>query len=202
MEDNIIEQIEYRNYTIKIVYDDSPWNPREDDNLGTIFAPASQGGHKYGLNESEIQTIEEFSAHVKKYKTIYLPLYIYDHSGITFNTTGFSCPWDSWQIGFIYIDKEKARKELGWKIITKNRIKKLYSYLRREVEEFDNYCTGNCCGYIIEYNGEQIESCYNFLGDEGQKYAISESKAIIDNIIKNRDIQLNLFEIPKEFRLA
>ena len=28
------------------------------------------------------------------------------------NTCGFSCPWDSGQIGFIYVSKEKALKEL------------------------------------------------------------------------------------------
>ena len=30
---------------------------------------------------------------------VFLPLYLFDHSGITMNTSGFSCPWDSGQVG-------------------------------------------------------------------------------------------------------
>lgn len=45
---------------------------------------------------------------------IILPLYLYDHSGITINTTGFSCPWDSGQVGWIYCNKERFIKETGY----------------------------------------------------------------------------------------
>jgi hypothetical protein len=41
---------------------------------------------------------------------VVLPVYIYDHSGITLNTTGFSCPWDSGQVGWIVCDLDKARE--------------------------------------------------------------------------------------------
>ena len=33
---------------------------------------------------------------------VFLPLYLFDHSGITMNTSGFSCPWDSGQVGWIF----------------------------------------------------------------------------------------------------
>jgi hypothetical protein len=49
---------------------------------------------------------------VKK-EFVILPLYLYDHSGITMNTTGFSCPWDSGQVGWIYTSKENAVEMLG-----------------------------------------------------------------------------------------
>jgi len=52
---------------------------------------------------------------------IILPLYLYDHSGITMNTTGFSCGWDSGQVGYIVMSYEKIRKEYNWKNITKKR---------------------------------------------------------------------------------
>lgn len=43
-----------------------------------------------------------------------LPLYLYDHSGITMNTSGFSDPWDSCQVGYIYMTKEVFLKETGY----------------------------------------------------------------------------------------
>ena len=45
---------------------------------------------------------------------ILLPLYLYDHSGITMNTTGFSCSWDSGQVGFIYASKARFKEETGY----------------------------------------------------------------------------------------
>jgi hypothetical protein len=44
---------------------------------------------------------------------VILPLYLYDHGGITMSTGSFGDPWDSGQVGFIYVSKEKARKEFG-----------------------------------------------------------------------------------------
>lgn len=45
---------------------------------------------------------------------VLLPLYLYDHSGITMKTSGFSCPWDSGQVGFIYASKDTFKKETGY----------------------------------------------------------------------------------------
>ena len=44
---------------------------------------------------------------------VLLPLYLYDHSGITMNTGGFSCPWDSGQVGWIFADGNAIRREYG-----------------------------------------------------------------------------------------
>ena len=46
-------------------------------------------------------------------KYVILPLYLYDHSGITISTGPFSCPWDSGQVGWIYAPKDTFRKVTG-----------------------------------------------------------------------------------------
>jgi hypothetical protein len=45
---------------------------------------------------------------------VILPLYLYDHSGISMNTSGFSCGWDSGQVGFIYCERSRFIKETGY----------------------------------------------------------------------------------------
>ena len=89
-----------------------------------------------------------------------LPLFLYDHSGITMSTGCFSCPWDSGQVGWIYISIEKAAQE-GWKTP-----EQAYKAMESEVEEYDHYLTGQCYGYVVEdADGEEIDSCWGFLED-------------------------------------
>lgn len=48
-----------------------------------------------------------------KDKVAILPLYLYDHSGLTMSTNDFGDRWDSGCVGFIYMDKDTAMKEIG-----------------------------------------------------------------------------------------
>ena len=70
---------------------------------------------------------------------VILPLYLYDHSGITMNTCGFSCPWDSGQVGWIYADKAMIEQEHGK--ITPEILEKVRQTLEAEVKEYDYYLT-------------------------------------------------------------
>jgi hypothetical protein len=80
---------------------------------------------------------------------ISLPTFLYDHSGLRMSTGRFSCPWDSGQVGFIYVSREKVREEYGWKVITKKREEKIRGYLRDEVKVYDQYLTGDVYGYTV-----------------------------------------------------
>lgn len=113
---------------------------------------------------------------------IILPLYLYDHSGITMNVGGFSCPWDSGQVGFIYVSKAKVRQEYGWKRITEKRLKQVESYLKGEVKVYDKLLTGEVYGFVAERlmpcpddweleewsdcdaHWEEEDSCWGFFG--------------------------------------
>ncbi|NQT91474.1 MAG: hypothetical protein HQ559_01840 [Lentisphaerae bacterium] len=92
--------------------------------------------------------------------TVMLPLHLYDHGGITMSTGGFSCPWDSGQVGFIYISREDVLKEgpRAGKRITKGLRDWAVELLKGEVKEYDQYLTGDVWGFIIE-SDETCESC-------------------------------------------
>ena len=94
-----------------------------------------------------------------------LDLYLYDHSGITINTTGFTCPWDSGQVGFIYVTKADVRKEWGVQRISSKLREQVFNSLRSEVEIYDQYLTGDVWYFSIEdENGGWVDSCGGFYG--------------------------------------
>jgi hypothetical protein len=95
---------------------------------------------------------------------VILPLYLYDHSGITMNTYGFSCPWDSGMLGWITCEKKDILETYG--SLSPKTIEQAKSCLQAEVEEYDHYLRGDCYGYqITDEYGEEVDSCWGFIGD-------------------------------------
>jgi hypothetical protein len=142
--------------TGEVEQDHDPLNPRKEwDNLGTMVCKHS----RYNLGDTD-EIVDSYE------DCIILPLYLYDHSGITISTSPFSCPWDSGQVGIIWV--KKGTEGMSDEELT--------AALESEVETYDDYLTGNCWGYSIEdSSGEILDSCWGYLGDE--EYCISEMKA-------------------------
>ena len=182
----------YRGYTIKVEQDETPTNPRTEwDNLGTMACFHNRytlGDRGHGYDSSDYDGWDELEQAILKDnpEAVILPIYLYDHSGITINTTGFSCPWDSGQIGFIFVSLYEARKEMGWKVITKERREQLEKYLRGEVETYDHFLTGNVYGFeVTAPDGEEIHSCWGFYGDHEESGLMEDARGQIDWAIKD-----------------
>jgi hypothetical protein len=108
-----------------------------------------------------------------------LPVYMYDHSGQTVSTRPFSCPWDSGLFGIIAVEVDKVKEQYGWKNLTKSRRKTIEQHLRKEVETYDDYLTGQVYGYLItSINDEEnvLDSCWEYYGDSGLKDIEAECK--------------------------
>jgi hypothetical protein len=102
-------------FKIKIIQDEDPQHPREDfdGHIGKMIC----WHNRYELGDKdEEMDIEEFEWRAEKEGFIALPLYLYDHSGLTMNTSGFSCPWDSGQVGFIYCSLPAALEHFQIKV--------------------------------------------------------------------------------------
>jgi len=124
---------------------------------------------------------------------VMLPLYLYDHGGITMRTGPFSCPWDSGQVGFIYVTKETLRKEYSVQRVTKATIAKAEKVLKGEVETYDDHLTGNVWGYSIEvtsketcaecghtdYPEEFEDSCWGYYGNP-RDFLRSEVNSVLE----------------------
>lgn len=126
------------------------------------------------------------------------PLYIYDHSGITINMDGFSCPWDSGQYGWIFVTKDKMdaeglTEEYCQEIFHMTQRKYAQELMRNEVDTFDAYLTGQVFGYTVERldeHGEVVEevtSCSGYYGYEDmQTFMMKEARAEVDRDIERR----------------
>lgn len=177
-------------YRVRIERDDSPFSPREWDNLGTIGIYH----RRYNLSDEGAPVDVEGARNLEEnYQYFSLPIYMYDHSGITISTEPFSCPWDSGRVGLIFVSLADVEKEYGE--ITDEVEKSVYRVLKGEVETFDQYLRGDVWGYVVEkakvYTAEDgdtitewehVDSCWGFFGEEE---AEAEGKASLDSYQKD-----------------
>ena len=166
---NIIENEKYK---LEIFDDLNPCSPREFDNLGTMvcFHRRYNLGDETELKSSDFSSWEELESYLYKEENalIAIPVFMYDHSGLWINTTGFSCPWDSGQVGYIYVSKEKVRREYSCKRISKKLKKMIREMLCSEVDLYNDYLSGNVYGFTLtdKENVEEIDSSCGFYGTD------------------------------------
>lgn len=165
-------------YTLKIIPDENPLNPRTDcDHLGIMLC----WHRRYSLGDSHPydtpQDFEESAA--AKDMFVCLPVYLLDHSGLYVSVNDFNDSWDSGQLGFIYCTKQDAQKWFNNTDVTEDEIKK---ELTAEVEEYNDYLNGAWYGFLIEgLDGEVEDSCGGFRYDGSMKKLASEMKSYVSD---------------------
>lgn len=172
-----VESIQYKNHTIQIFPDDYAESPRSWDNLTEFHCSHRRYslGDK-GFNYSNGQDCISVAKEAEKQGDIVLPLYLYDHSGITVSLSPFSCPWDSGQVGFVVIRREKMLKEFSAKIFSKSLKNKALKIAQGEAQTYDQFLRGEVYGYKIDEDGD---SCWGFYG---QEVCMDEAKSVVDSM--------------------
>lgn len=134
------------------------------------------------------RAVDDTMLNVISKKYIMLPLYLLDHSGLAMRTTSFHDPWDSGQVGWIYVSKEDALKEFGGEKMTGAIKKKAEDLMRSEVAAYDSYLRGECYGFELYKNGELSDSCWGFMGDlndvckDMAEYLPDECKGMVERL--------------------
>lgn len=171
------------NRKLKVDYDQHGLNPRKDyDNLGTIVS----WHMRYNLGDENINMRDFYSAEDATKSNsnkddIILPVYLFDHSGLTIQTVPFvggdHARFDSGQVGFIKVSKEKIRKEYNCKRVTKKIIETVKSVLKNEIKEYDKYLRGETYFMeVVDADGNEEMSVGGFLG-----YDLKEN-GVLDNL--------------------
>lgn len=194
------ETIEYKGYNIVTFYDDCPFDPREDDNLGTMacFHKRYSLGDKVDFTAEDFSGWDEMEKHIRgKLKAVVvLPLYLYDHSMQSISTESFvgravHAEWDSGRIGFVYATKEDIRKNWMVKNVTKKLLKETERILKGEVAHYNDYIEGNVYGYTIEDSeGNTIESVGGYIGYDYYDEMVKEAKSVVDYTAKELEKEI------------
>lgn len=164
-----------------IEYDPDP-QPYDGDTVGQI-AYFKHSRYVLGTEAVERERMEDIQFKIEIGEYIGLPVFAYVHGGATVRAgTGFSCPWDSGQSGFVYCEREKALEEFTSE-------EAVIKCLQSEVKIFDAYLTGEVYGYrLLDKDDEELESCWRFYGDDEIDYMLSELDAHAEYYLK-RDQQ-------------
>ncbi len=163
-----------------IFTEEIPMNPREEhDNLGWIVYKSD----KYRLGDEKIDDPIDWLCSMLEYDDlhdynnhagtdyeynkdtlteleselmdnfIFLPVYKFEHGMVKLSTGEFSCPWDSGQVGYIYVPKDKMDEVNNWtENFLNGRTKReaAEDILRGEIETFSEYINGEVYGFRVE----------------------------------------------------
>ena len=159
-------------YEVKYLTPDlNPDSPRNGDNLGSMvcFHRRYDLGDKTDLTSDNFNEWGELKWHIIETKkaVVIAPLYMYEHSGIRIKIGDFygsglpqgHARFDSGQIGFIYVDEEKLKKEYSVKKITKKIKERARQVLESEIDTYDRYVSGDTYTIVKEIynkNKEQV----------------------------------------------
>lgn len=177
-----MHSIRVGDYTLDLWWDQDTQNPREDGcNLGTLYA--EHRNYKFG--EKNFDDWEEDKCKM----AVSLPVYMYEHSGIALGTTPFSCMWDSGQLGWIGVTREKLLEEYpSWKRLTQKRLDQVKEYLENEIKVYGAYVAGEGWGWTLrnEAEDEELDSCGGFLGgvDAMEQYLEYWKKDLGEEVIE------------------
>lgn len=174
------EKFEHAGCTVRIGLDDDPEhaNPREMDNPSLLFCwhPdyvlgdeqfTSTGRGGSGLPQFEaMEDVPGFLREERGAVGPILPLYLYDHSGITMSAgapnplTFDAAGWDTTMVGFACAPRDRWDACMG----TEPTDEEVERVLREEVKVYDAYLRGSVFFYTVEdEDGEDVDSCGGFL---------------------------------------
>ena len=215
-------------FIIEIHADDSPDNPREWDNLGQMVCWHRHNkigdDHDHGDTEEFLRyisrlhdgegydTMDELLEKARETNLV-VPIFMYEHSGISLNTGGFLCPFDSGQVGWAWVGHKELAEE--WPGIPLEKlIQKASDAIDGEVDTYSDYLNGNVYGYRIfladalseddaddQDTGEleEFDSLWSLYGweyalDEARKECKGQTECLRNGILKALDRNVILSE--------
>ena len=196
---------EYRGYTIWVKQDEIPEDPRSWGNLGTMicFHRRYNLGDDLQMKSGDFPTLKDLYNHLvdDRGAVVILPLFLYDHSGLSMNTVGFSCSWDSGQVGFIYATKQDILSFYSYtnvtgftkkaKYLTKKLKKAALERLEDEVKVYDQFLKGEVYEYLIyDEDNNLVHNCGGYIGEA--KDALRDARAEIDAVVTGPGTQMEL----------
>ena len=185
-----IQEITKSNEKLEIMTDESCESPREWDNL-TVIVTIKNNHHDIG--DIQVNSSEELREMLEVKKALFsMPLYIYEHSGMSLKCFEDKIPkypyndqWDAGCIGMVFTT-EALLKEAGLTTMPK---KEVQEQMKTEIETYSQWCNGECYGFRLskwskcdkcnQVEDKEIDSCYGFYGCDHDMNGLYD--AILEN---------------------
>lgn len=155
---------------VKILHDD--FYELEDNDIGTFVCwhkRRNLGNINYAEHEAYLDQVSD--------KALQIPISIYEHGGFVLSVGdgAISCPWDSGYVG-VWVFEPKDLIE-HWGADTPETRQKAHECVEAIIKYRNDVYSGNVWGFSIESgDGEHIDSCWGFVGDE----AVTDMKEHVD----------------------
>ena len=208
---NEIERFTHAGRTVVICADPEASSPRDNDgNLCRIvhWHRESACGDEdvsrqrvrgdFKSAEAVKEFIEERAKQAGDEVIAILPVWIYEHSGITLRASAerpgypFTCPWDAGQVGWAYVTMSVALKAgcvpgKGWSYVDSADVKHVGVYdkawfekaITDEVALFDKWANGGFTGYVVlDEDGDHLDSCWGY---DDEDYCREEAKSAAES---------------------
>jgi hypothetical protein len=195
-----VRTINHRNFEIEIYHDSNNVNPSEDQNEDIFlvydhkdfnievkgFKPIDiyrylQIKEQLKLPFVELNHYNDLIEELKEYsefdKYEIFTVFAYIHSGIALslntNNYPFNCRWDVSSSGFILV-----KKDIQWN----NELEVVANSL---IKEWNDCLSGNVYGFVINFDDQEIDAVWRFIGDIDKSGIIEDAKSHIDYRIRN-----------------
>lgn len=173
----IVETLTNGEFKAIITHDECADSPRTWDNVGTVALHTRAARHyRFGDETLDAEYLQEL---ISSGEYLHLPIYLYDHGGITISTARFQCRWDSACVGIIYVkrsDLPAIAQQWGHTPWTDEQV---LDILQSEIAVLDQYLTGDIYHYRIEDDkGNVLDSCGGLYGMEDAR---EEAQAALDH---------------------
>jgi hypothetical protein len=137
-----------------------------------VCAPHSKytlGDDDHGIDMEEIGSLNDILDRISEQngdeRTIALPIYMLDHSSIKLSTEDFGDPWDSGQVGYIYVPLSRIKEfmALGDRDIDEEITGQVLDILKSEVKTYSSYLNGEAVRYeVLNERDDVVVSCGGF----------------------------------------
>lgn len=115
-----------------------------------------------------------------------IKVWMYDHSGHCYKAADenpFHCPWDSGQVGWIFMTKAQIRARLRVKYVTKAVARRAIDQMIHEVDLYSEWVNGEVYGYTTyDAAGEEVDSCGGYYGSD-REYMLECAKESFANAV-------------------
>ena len=174
----------YRGMTIKAAPDDMADDPRDMDDFGHMIC----FNRRHNIGDNHSMTREELLDEIDRKDVVALPLYLFDHGGITISTQPFYCPWDGGQVGYFYVTHNELRREFGKQRVSKKLRESAKKIMQSIVRDYDYYIRGEVwLVWVVDEKDKIItDSFFQNIGPVDDTECLHECYSAINGEIRER----------------